>query len=93
MEGAAHSASMARSGTSVGTVIRWDGDLDAGVVEAPDLPGDCWVEAAVLHPTARGTLRAGQVVEVEWAESSGGAHRFRATLVTPRDDLQSTPGG
>ncbi|SNR76269.1 hypothetical protein [Blastococcus mobilis] len=84
---------MARSGTSVGTVIRWDGDEGTGLVEAPGCPGDCWVEAAALHPSARGTLRAGQVVEVEWTDTGAGAHPVRADRVTPRDDLQATPGG
>jgi CspA family cold shock protein len=84
---------MARSGTSVGTVVRWDGDRKAGVIELTDLRGDCSVEAATLHPSARGTLRAGQVVEVEWAETGDSDHPFRADRVTPRDDLQATPGG
>ncbi len=83
---------MANSGTSVGTVVRWDGDQGTGLVESPDLPGDCSVEAAALHPSAGGGLRAGQVVEVEWTRTEGGAHPARAQLVTPRDDLQATPG-
>jgi CspA family cold shock protein len=84
---------MARSGTSVGTVVRWDADRDVGVIESPDLPDDCWVEAAALHPSAGGALRAGQVVEVEWAETGTSPHPFRAERVTPRDHLQATPGG
>ena len=84
---------MARSGTSVGTVIRWDGDRQIGVIESPDLPGDCSVEAAALDATAGGALRAGQVVEVEWDETDASSHPFRAHRVTRRDDLQATPGG
>jgi cold shock CspA family protein len=84
---------MARSGTSVGTVVRWDVDRDVGVIESPDLSGDCGVEAGALHPSAGGALRAGQVVEVEWTETGSGAQPFRADRVTPRDDLQATPGG
>ena len=84
---------MARSGTSVGTVVRWDADSDVGIIEFPDLPGDCSVESAALHPTAGGALRAGQVVEVVWSETGTGAHPFRAERVTPRDHLQATPGG
>jgi CspA family cold shock protein len=83
---------MTRSGTSVGTVVRWDADQGAGVIEAPDLPDDCRVEAAALHPSAHGGLRAGQVVEVEWTETGPGDRSVRAERVTPRDDLQSTPG-
>ncbi|MGY2001476.1 hypothetical protein [Blastococcus sp. SYSU DS1024] len=83
---------MVRSGTSVGTVVRWDGDEGGGLVESPDLHGHCWVEVGALHPSARGSLRAGQVVDVSWTETGVGDHPVRADLVTPRDDLQATPG-
>jgi CspA family cold shock protein len=81
---------MGRSGTSVGTVIRWDDDSGTGLLESPELPADCWVEASALHPSAGGSLRAGQIVEVEWTDAGTGARPVR---VTPRDDLQATPGG
>jgi cold shock CspA family protein len=84
---------MARSGTSVGTVIRWDAERGTGLIDAPELPVDCWAEAAALHPSAGGSLRAGQVVEVAWTETGDGTHPVRADRVTPRDDLQATPGG
>lgn len=84
---------MAGSGTSVGTVIRWDSDRQIGIIESPDLPGGCSVAAAALHPSAGGALRAGQVVEVEWVEAGTSTHPFRAERVTPRDHLQATPGG
>ncbi len=77
----------------MGTVIRWDADRGAGVIGSPDLPGDCSVDAGALHPSAHGRLRAGQVVEVEWMEAAGGSYPFRAARVTPRDELQATPGG
>ncbi|WP_324275082.1 hypothetical protein [Blastococcus brunescens] len=83
---------MARSGTNVGTVVRWNADQGTGFIESPDLPDDCWVEAAAVDPGAGGDLRAGQVVEVEWAESGDASHPVRALRVTPRDDLQATPG-
>jgi cold shock CspA family protein len=83
---------MAGSGTSVGTVVRWDADRGSGLVDVPDLPGDCPVEAAALDPSAGGGLRAGQVVEVEWTRGGAGGHPVRADRVTPRDDLQATPG-
>ena len=84
---------MARSGTSVGTVIRWDAERGTGLIDAPELPVHCWADAAALHPSAGGSLRAGQVVEVEWTETGVGPHPVRADRVTPRDDLQATPGG
>ena len=82
---------MARSGTSVGVVVRWDADEGTGFIESPELPGDCWVEAASVDP-AGGELRAGQVVEVEWTETGDGRYPVRAVRVAPRDDLQATPG-
>jgi cold shock CspA family protein len=83
---------MARSGKSLGTVVRWDGERGRGLIESPDLPGECWVEASVVHhSTGTEALRAGQVVEVEWQiPADGGLHAVR---VTPRDDLQATLGG
>ncbi|MGK5111288.1 MULTISPECIES: hypothetical protein [unclassified Geodermatophilus] len=82
---------MTRSGTTRGTVIRWDDDRRAGLIEAPDLPGDCWVDAAVVHgPTS--TLRAGQVVDVDWSEPGVEGLPFRATRVVPREDLQASFG-
>ena len=85
---------MAASGTALGTVVRWDDARRGGVIESPDLPGTCWVEAsAVVHSTAGGILRAGQVVQVEWAEPGASGHPCRAVRVEPREDLQSTVGG
>ena len=86
---------MGRSGTTFGTVIRWDDDRGGAVIEAPDLPGGCWADAAtVAHSTSReGVLRAGQVVEVEWTEPGEAGLPFRAVRVVPREDLQATVGG
>ena len=60
---------MTRSGTTVGTVIRWDDERQGGLVEAPDLPGECWVDGSVVEgASSEGGLRAGQIVEVDWTE-------------------------
>jgi cold shock CspA family protein len=83
---------MTRSGTSVGTVVRWEAEQGGGLIDLPDLRADCWVDAAALDPRIAGGLRAGQIVEVEWTETEGATHRVRADRVTRRDDLQSTPG-
>ena len=83
---------MARSGQGLGTVVRWDDDAGRGWIDVPDLPGECWVDAAVVrHSTGAETLRAGQVVDVEWEEPDDGG--IRAVRVTPREDLQATLGG
>ncbi len=85
---------MARTGTSVGTVIRWDENAGGAIIEVPDLPGDCWAEMSVVaRDTVGGTLRAGQVVAVEWTEPGAAGLPFRAVRVQPREDLQATPGG
>ena len=83
---------MAHTGSGLGTVVRWDDEQGRGFIELPDLPGQCWIDAAVVHhSTGAGTLRAGQVVEVEWEESADGV--LRAVRVAPREDLQTGLGG
>ena len=86
---------MARSGTTLGTVVRWDDARGGALIEAQDLPGGCWADTAVVvHSTSRpGVLRAGQVVEVDWVEPGAEGLPFQALRVSPRDDLQATIGG
>ncbi|UOY03123.1 hypothetical protein [Blastococcus sp. PRF04-17] len=86
---------MGRSGTTFGTVVRWDGDRGGAIIEAPELPGLCWAEASVVarSTSGDGVLRAGQVVEVEWTEPGDAGLPFRAVRVVPREDLQATVGG
>jgi len=84
---------MARSGTSFGTVVRWDENRQAGLIEAPDLPGPCWVDASVVQHGPHGELRAGQTVEVDWVETDQGEAPLRATRVVHRLDLQTGLGG
>ena len=86
---------MARGGTALGTVVRWDDARGGAVIDVPDLAGDCWADAAVIvHRTAgHGVLRAGQVVEVDWTEEGAAGRPFRASRVVPREDLQATVGG
>ncbi len=88
-------ADVAASGTTIGTVVRWDDDRGAAVIEAPEVPGGCWADrSVVVHSTVgAGALRAGQVVELEWTEPGDGGLPFRALRVTPREDLQATLGG
>ncbi|MGY1813998.1 hypothetical protein [Blastococcus sp. SYSU D00820] len=84
---------MARSGTSVGTVVRWDEQAHGALIEVPDLDGGVWAEEAVVaRDTAGGALRAGQVVTVEWTEPGAGGRPYRAVRVQRREDLQATPG-
>ena len=85
---------MARSGRTLGTVVRWDDASHSGLIEAPDLPAPCWVDASVVeHGHGGGKLRAGQVVEVEWTESPQGDAPLSATRVVHRGDLQTGLGG
>jgi cold shock CspA family protein len=85
---------MARSGSTIGTVIRWDDERHAGLIEAPDLPGPCWVDASVVdHAHGDSELRAGQVVEVDWTDTEQGDAPLSATRVVHRPDLQTGLGG
>jgi CspA family cold shock protein len=85
---------MARSGNTIGTVIRWDADRHAGLIEAPDLPGPCWVDVSVVdHAHGDWELRAGQVVEVDWTDTEQGDAPLSATRVVHRPDLQTGLGG
>lgn len=85
---------MPRSGTAIGTVIRWDDDAGVGLVEAPGLPEGCWVDASVVrHSTGAGVLRPGQVVEVTWDDTGDDGGAVRAVTVRPREDLQTGIGG
>jgi cold shock protein len=86
---------MPRSGRTLGTVVRWDDARGGALIEAPELPGGCWADAGVVvhSTTGAGSLRAGQVVEVDWVEPGAEGQPFRAVRVDPRGDLQATVGG
>ena len=85
---------MTDSGSANGTVRLWNDGDGWGVVDLPDLPGGCHVEASVVEGLdATGSLRTGQVVAVEWTTPGPDDYACRATRVTLRDDLQATTGG
>ncbi|HLM05564.1 MAG TPA: hypothetical protein VK402_10305 [Blastococcus sp.] len=86
---------MTRTGSTLGTVVRWDASRGGAVIEAPELPGGCWADASVVvhATTGDGELRAGQVVEVEWTDEGSRGLPFTARRVVPREDLQATVGG
>jgi hypothetical protein len=86
---------MARTGSALGTVLRWDDERSGAILDAEECPGGCWADASVVvHSTQTGgNLRAGQVVQFDWVDEPAGGHAFRATRVEPREDLQTTLGG
>jgi hypothetical protein len=85
---------MASSRRALGTVVRWDEQRHAALIEAPELPGPCWAdESVVVRGDGGRGLRAGQTVEVEWTDAPGSAPPLRVTRVVLRDDLQTGLGG
>jgi hypothetical protein len=86
---------MARHGTTLGTVVRWDGARGGAVIESEETPCGCWADAGVVVHSTTGdhALRAGQVVELDWTDVPAGGLPFSASRVVPRSDLQSTVGG
>jgi hypothetical protein len=85
---------MASSGRGFGTVVRWDEQRHAALIEAPELPGPCWADESVVVRSGGGRgLRAGQTVEVEWTDAPGSEPPLRVTRVVLRDDLQTGLGG
>ena len=86
---------MVRSGTTLGTVVRWDDARGGAIIESPDTPHGAWADAAVVvhSHSPGGALRAGQVVELEWTEVAAHGLDFSAVRVVPRGDLQATVGG
>jgi hypothetical protein len=85
---------MARQGTTLGTVVRWDEARGGAVIEATETPGGCWADASVIeHSHSGGVLRAGQVVELEWTDVAAEGLPFSALRVVLRGDLQATVGG
>jgi hypothetical protein len=84
-----------RTGSALGTVLRWDDDRRGAILDAGDCPGGCWADASVVVHSTQGDqrLRAGQVVQFEWVAEPTGTWQFRAIRVEPREDLQATVGG
>ena len=84
---------MGRSGTTLGTVVRWDDARHGAVIEAAELPGGCWADASVVvHSTsAAGTLRAGQVVQVEWTEPGEAGTSRSGRFASCRERTSSPP--
>lgn len=84
---------MATSGRVRGTLTWWRPEEGGGVVDSPELPGSCWVDATAVDGPADLVLRAGQVIELEWDEPGPPGYACRAVRATAGDDLQTTPGG
>jgi hypothetical protein len=85
---------MVSNGRTFGTVVRWDEQRNAALIEAPELPGPCWADESVVVRSGGGRgLRAGQTVEIEWTGSPDPESPLRATRVVLRDDLQTGLGG
>ena len=74
---------MSDTGRSRAEVREWHADEGWGVVDAPALPGGCWLHYSQLHMPGYRTLTAGQRVDVDWETADQDGFRFRAVRVTP----------
>jgi len=69
-------------------VVRWfDSDEGWGVIDAPEVPGGCFVHFSVIQANGFIELRASQRVEFRYEEPGflQDGCRFRALAVWPRD--------
>lgn len=78
---------MTTSGATWGTVSRWSEEEGWGVVDANQTPGGCFARASAVEP-AGASLRAGEVVDLEWEADDEGEYRFRARRVALRTEGQ-----
>lgn len=75
-----------------GVVREWHDDEGWGVIDAPEVPGGAWAGFAQVAVAGYRTLRAGQVVALEWERGPQDGFGYRATRVWPGDaDPVETP--
>jgi CspA family cold shock protein len=79
---------------AVKAVVReWHSDEGWGVVEAPQVPGGCWVGFGQVAVAGYRSLHARQEVALEWEPSAQDGYAYRALRVWPwgADPVQPAP--
>ena len=66
-----------------GVVREWHDDDGWGVVDAPEVPGGCWVGFGHVAVEGYRALSAGQEVALEWERARQDGFDFRAKRVWP----------
>ena len=69
---------------TLGTVRDWTDDEGWGVIDSSATPGGCWTHFSHLAVPGYHTLRAGQVVEMEWETPGQDGYPYRAVRVWPQ---------
>lgn len=69
---------------TLGTVRDWTDDEGWGVIDSSATPGGCWTHFSHLAVPGYRTLRAGQVVEMEWETPGQDGYPYRAVRVWPQ---------
>jgi CspA family cold shock protein len=64
-------------------VREWHADEGWGVLDAPEVPGGCWVHFSNVAVAGYRSLDAGQEVALEWAEPGQDGYDYRAVRVWP----------
>lgn len=74
-------------------VREWHPDEGWGVVEAPQVPGGCWVGFGQVAVAGYRGLRARQEVALEWETAAQDGYAYRALRVWPwgADPVQPDP--
>jgi len=66
-----------------GVVREWHDDEGWGVVDAPEVPGGCWVGFGQVAIPGYRSLRAGQEVALEWEQGQQDGFSYRARRAWP----------
>ncbi|GAA4755128.1 hypothetical protein GCM10025783_30350 [Amnibacterium soli] len=66
------------TGHATATVTSWSDDEGWGVVEAPGLPGGCWVHFSAIQGPGFHSLAVGSTVDIEWESTEQDGYHFRA---------------
>ena len=78
---------------TLGTVRDWTDDEGWGVIDSSATPGGCWTHFSHLAVPGYRTLRAGQVVEMEWETPNAREMRLFSGFSGACSDLLVVYGG